>query len=249
MKQHCELSIYLEESYFLDFDNHNFEENIFFVKGKGDLILSLVKLIERESNIPIINSSKAIIVAFNRFMNSTLLRKAGIRVPDFSLSPKDQDSPFESYIIKNIRDQDNYAFNPEIQHINSKFIIRDKRALDETFGKNAQYSFLYYQKFIDSEYEYKIYGVGDDLFYYKQLPILIEQDKMKNRIEIKPISELGEITYNVMDLFDLKITSMDFLKSHGGEYFLTDVNSTPNFNYIKNGIAIVGDYLLSQAKK
>ena len=41
---------------------------------------------------------------------------------------------------------------------------------------------------------------------------------------------------------------MDFLRSKNGVYYLTDINSSPNFNYIKNGPKIVGDYLIKQAK-
>jgi hypothetical protein len=41
---------------------------------------------------------------------------------------------------------------------------------------------------------------------------------------------------------------MDFLKSKDGNYFLTDINASPNFNYIKDGPKIIGDYLIKQAK-
>ncbi|KKM61748.1 hypothetical protein LCGC14_1528650, partial [marine sediment metagenome] len=32
-------------------------------------------------------------------------------------------------------------------------------------------------------------------------------------------------------------------------FYLTDINCTPNFNYIKNGAKIVVDFLLKQAKR
>ena len=249
MKKLCKLSIYVEENFLLDFNSVLFDEDLFFIKGKGDGILSFAKLIERETNIPVINSSRGIWLAYNRFLNSTVLRSAGIRVPNFSLNPKEDIPPFKAFIIKNIRDQDNYAFDPKIKRSNHNFEITDKRALKEVYGKNAQYHFFYYQEYIESEFEYKVYGIGDYLYYFKQKPILRDPDKMKSRVEIKPIVELGEIAYKVMDLFNLKITSLDFLKSEKNEYFLTDVNSTPNFNYMKNGPQIVGDYLLSLAKK
>jgi glutathione synthase/RimK-type ligase-like ATP-grasp enzyme len=248
MNKICNLSIYIEENHLLDFNNINFNEDLFFIKGKGDGILNFAKLIERETNIPVINSSKGIWLAYNRFMNSTVLRSANIRVPNFSLNPKEEKPPFKAFIIKNVRDQDNYAFDPNIKIADHNLEVRDERAIEEVYGTNPQYNFFYYQEYIESEFEYKIYGIGEQLFYYKQKPILREPDKMKSRVTIEPIVELGEIAYKVMELFNLKITSLDFLKSTEGVYYLTDVNSTPNFNYIKNGWEIVGNYLLSQTK-
>lgn len=248
MNKVCELSIYIEEDYLIAFDNIHFDEDLFFIKGKGDGIINFAKLIERDTNIPVINSTRGIWLAYNRFMNSAVLRSADIRVPNFSLIPKQDKSPYKAFIIKNIRDQDNYAFDPNIKISENNFEVRDRRALEETYGKNANYNFIYYQEYIESEFEYKVYGIGENLYYYKQIPILRNPDKMKTRSKIKPIDELGEIAYKVMELFKLKITSLDFLKSEEGEFFLTDVNSTPNFNYIKNGAQIVGNYLLSQAR-
>ncbi|MBA7599590.1 hypothetical protein ES703_06626 [subsurface metagenome] len=247
-KTTIKVSIYLEEDYLLDYSNFDFKEDIFFVKAKGDLVLNLVKLIERETNIPVINSSKGIWLACNRFLNSTLLRQSGIRVPNFTLNAKGLLPPFNDYIIKNIIDQKNYAFSPKIQRINGYLNVTDQRALDEVNGEKAKYSYLYYQEFIKSKWEYKVYCLGDDLFYYKQIPILIDPDKMKSRRKIKEIPELREMALKALKTTGLKISSMDFLKSKDGNYFMTDINSSPNFNYIKNGPKIIGDYLIKQAK-
>jgi glutathione synthase/RimK-type ligase-like ATP-grasp enzyme len=71
---------------------------------------------------------------------------------------------------------------------------------------------------------------------------------MKTRRKIDKIPELKEITLKALKTTGLKISSLDFLRSKEGEFFLTDINSSPNFNYIKNGPKIVGDYLIKQAK-
>jgi len=47
----AKISLYLEEDYLIDYSNFDFNEDIFFVKAKGDLILNLIKLIERETDI------------------------------------------------------------------------------------------------------------------------------------------------------------------------------------------------------
>jgi len=85
----ADINIYIEESYLFRSSNSTFNEDIFFVKAKGNLVLSFVKFIEEETSIPVINSYKAIWYAINRFLNSTYLRKAGIPVADFSINPKD----------------------------------------------------------------------------------------------------------------------------------------------------------------
>jgi len=248
IKPLAEISIYLEEDYLIDFSNFFFDEDIFFVKAKGDIVLNLVKLIEKETNIPVINSSRGISLAFNRFLNSVVLKKAGIQVPDFSLNPVGHPPPFNEYIIKNIRDQKNYAFNPQVQKKEGYLRVVDVRAIDESSGNYPKYTHLYYQDFIKSKWEYKVYLVGDNLFYFKQLPVLINPDKMKSRTKIEKIPELTEIAYTATEAIGLKVSSMDFLKSKDGNYFLTDINASPNFNYIKNGPKIIGDYLIEQAK-
>jgi len=249
LKRHAEVSIYLEESFLLNFSRRDYEEDIFFVKGKGDLILSLIKLIENETSIPVINSSKGVWLSCHRFMISLLLAKAGIDGPDYGIVPVGTRPPFEDYIIKNVVDQKNYALKANIKKKDGHLNIIDERALTEAFGGTLNYQFFYYQKFIKTKWEYKVYSIGDNFYFYKQIPVLVDPDKMKSREEINPISELESKVKKIKKIFDLKITSVDFLKSKEGKFYVTDVNSIPNFNYIKNGPEIVTDFLIEQAKK
>jgi glutathione synthase/RimK-type ligase-like ATP-grasp enzyme len=247
-KKFAEITIYIEEDYFLDFSNYDFDENIFFVKAKGDLVINLIKLIEQETSIPVINSSSSISLAFNRFLNSVFLRRAGIRIPDFTLNPVGISPPYNEYIMKNIIDQKNYAFRPQIQKKKGFLKVTDMRAIDESSGIKPKYTHVYFQDFIKSKWEYKVYLIGDDIFYFKQIPVLVDPDKIKSRVEIEKNLELTEIAYKATEAIGLKISSMDFLKSKEGVYYLTDINSSPNFNYLKNGPKIVGDYIIRQAK-
>ena len=253
LKSVAEVSLYIEESYLLKSSDFIFDEDLFFVKGKGNLILALVKLIAKETKIPIINPYKGIWNAIHRFMNSVLLKKAGVPVPDFSLIPSDYPPPFESYIVKNIIDQKNYKFKPNIENVNGAIKVSDQRALTEMnngfYGDMENYQYLYYQKFIKSEWEYKIYVIGEDIYYYKQIPVLVNPNKMESRQKIDEIPELTEIAFKAVETTGLKITSIDFLQNKKGQFFLSDINCTPNFNYIKNGPKIVADYLIEQAKK
>ena len=174
-----------------------------------------------------------------------ILEKAGIPIPEYSLNPEEILPPFKNYIIKNLIDQQNYAFNPKIEKKDGYLNVKDERALNE----KGKYNYLFYQKFIRSKWEYKIYRIGEDYFYYKQLPILVEPDKMKTRREIDPNPELKKLVKKATNTIDLKIASVDFLKSKEGIYYLTDINSTPNFNYIPAGPKLVGDYIKAQATR
>jgi glutathione synthase/RimK-type ligase-like ATP-grasp enzyme len=248
LKSIATVKLYIEESYILNSSNDRFDEDLFFTKGKGDVILGLVRLIEEHTDIPVINSFKAIWLAINRFLNSTYLKKAGIPVPDFSLNPQGEKPPYKDFIIKNIVDQGVYKFSPKVIEEKGSIRVADKRAMDEVDGIEHQYNFLYYQKFIKSKWEYKIYGIGENVYFYKQLPILVNPNKTESRTKIDEISELKEYCLKAMDIMDIKITSLDFHKSQDNQFFLTDINCTPNFNYMKKGHEIVADYLLEQAK-
>jgi glutathione synthase/RimK-type ligase-like ATP-grasp enzyme len=248
LKSKADVKIYIEESFLLDNSKQNFDEDLFFVKAKGDLVLAFIKLIEEETSIPVINSFKGTWLAINRFLNSVFLKKAGIPIPEFSLNPKGSDPPFRDYIIKNIIDQKNYKFKPIVNKVNGQLMVADERALNEVDKIDPRYNYLYYQKFIKSKWEYKIYGIGEEVYFYKQLPILVNPNKTESRRKIDENSELKEYCYKAMEIMDLKITSLDFLKSKD-QFYLTDINCTPNFNYIENGPKNVVDFLLEQAKK
>ncbi len=243
------VNLYIEESYLLNSSELHFDEDIFFIKAKGTLVLALAKLIEEQTSIPVINPYKAVWLSVNRFLNSTCLKKAGIPVPDFSLNPEGFLPPFNDFIIKNIIDQKNYKFTPITNQNNTHIKVADERALEEVDGIDTKYNYLYYQRFIRSEWEYKIYGIGENVYFYKQLPILINPNKTESRQEIKEIPELKEYCFKAMEVMDLKVTSLDFLKSSDDQFFLSDINCTPNFNYMKDGHKIVADFLLEQAKK
>ena len=207
LKSKADVKIYIEESFLLNSMDLDFDENLFFTKAKGDLLLAFVKLIEEETSIPVINSYKGIWLAINRFLNSVFLEKAGIPIPEFSLNPKGSNPPFGDYIIKNIIDQKNYKFKPIVNKINGQLMVADERALKEVDKIDPKYNYLYYQRFIKSKWEYKIYGIGEDVFFYKQLPILVNPNKIESRRKIDDIPELKEYCYKAMEVMDLKITS------------------------------------------
>lgn len=249
LKAKVQVKLYNEQDFLLCYDDLKLREDMFFIKTKGDLALSLVRYIERQTDIPVINSYKGIYLAMHRFLNSLILEKNNINIPPYGLIPNNLEPPLDNYIIKNIIDQKNYFFKPQLERIEGEIHVFDERALIETQGKEKIFKHFYYQEYIKSDWEYKVYGVGDELFFFKQIPILFDSNKMKSRKKIPEIEQLREHAIKAMNVLDLKITSIDFLLSHNNIFYLTDINSTPNYNYIKNGAKIVGDYLINQAKK
>ena len=248
LKTKANVSLYVEESYLFDKENLEFDEDLFFVKAKGKLAVKLAMMIENETSVPVINSSKAIWLSIHRFMNSIVLRKAGICIPDFSLYASTYQSPFEDYIVKNIIDQKTYSFKPNIKKENGHLKVSDERALKEVKGGEEDYQYYYCQKFIKSKWEYKVYRFGDNLFFYKQIPVLVNPNKMETRRKIPENPELKDIALRATNILNLKISSMDFLKSREGKFYLHDINPMPNFNYIENGPKIMADFLIEQAK-
>jgi glutathione synthase/RimK-type ligase-like ATP-grasp enzyme len=248
LRTRAKVSLYVEEDYVVDYSKDKFDEDLFFIKAKGDLVLNLGKKICKDTNIPIINSPGAIWLSYNRFLNSVYLQKAGIKVPRFAIIPRGYIPPFENFIIKNVQDQQNYVFDPLINESGMKKTIADKRALNEVYGTSKKYNFFYYQEFIDSEWEYKVYTIGNDTYFYKQVPVLVNPNKMKSRVKIEPIEELREKAFVAARAIGLKISSMDFLQSKNGEFYLSDINSSPNFNYIQDGPNLVANFLIKEAR-
>jgi len=248
LKSKADVTYYIEESFLFNSSKLDFDEDLFFLKAKGDLVLAFAKLIEETTSIPIINSYKGTWLAINRFLNSVYLQKAGIPIPDFSLNPKGIPAKYHDYIIKNIIDQKNYKFKPIVHKENGQLKVADERALNEVDKTDPRYNYLYYQRFIKSKWEYKIYGIGEDVYFSKQLPILVNPNKMETRREIEEIPELKEYCYKAMEVMDLELASLDFLKSKD-QFYLTDINCTPNFNYLRNGHQIVANFILQRAKR
>ncbi|MHA1273101.1 MAG: ATP-grasp domain-containing protein [Promethearchaeota archaeon] len=245
----AEVSIYVEQELLFNPSELKLNEDVFLVKGKGDLLLDFVRFVERETSAPIINSYKGTYLTIHRFLNSLYLERAGILVPKFSLSPCHFRAPYEDYIIKNIVDKKIYSFTPRVERVNGHVHVIDQRAWDECYNDKERYNYFFYQEFIESEWEYKIYGIGEQLLFYKQVPLLYNPNKLETRHKIEKIPELEEICYKAMEVLDLKLTSIDFLRGKDGEFYLTDINCTPNFNYIKDGPKIVANFLIEQAKR
>lgn len=246
----AEVRFYIEEDILLDYKKLTFDEDVFFTKGKGYILLTIAKMAEdhgRNNGIKVVNNARSIWIAIHRFIHCTVCREAGVRVPDFSLGPSG--SPrFGRCIAKNIIDQNHLRNLDILPRVGNDEMEIPSIMTGEEAGRDPRVpDYHFYQRFLETEYEYKIYGFGDRLLFYRQKPVLVNPNKMETRVPIENIPELDRMARLAMKATGLRIASMDFLKEDD-KYYMTDINATPNFNYIPNGAEILGDYLLELAR-
>ncbi len=204
--------------------------DICFIKARGQLVQDQGLRLELVG-VPTHNCTNAIHVTNHRLLYSLLAQSAGIPQPEFLVGHENA-VPFENYVVKEECVESPTKFTPLIGH-------RGKKVTDNKI--------YYFQRKINSQWEYKIYSFGESFLYFKEKPTLVNPDKMATRVSIPENSLLREYVEKIKKITKLTITSMDFLEEHG-QYYLTDVNSAPNFNYIKDGPEILATWLLKQIK-
>lgn len=250
LKEYAQVNLYVEEELLLDSRDVEFREDIFFTKGSGYVLLAAGRLAEGggsgRKKIPVVNDASSIRIGIHRFMHNTLCRKAGVNVPDYSFGTLDA-VPFKKFITKNIIDQRHLRFLDLLPLVGERGTqVPAVETAEEAGREKFVENFHIYQRFIESRYEYKIYGFGDRLLYYRQIPVLIDPDKMKSREPMMPIPELEIMAKLAMKATGLRVTSMDFLEENG-KFYMTDINPNPNFNYVPDGPKILGDFLMELA--
>ena len=249
LERGAEVKLYVEEEFLFDFHNLSFDENVFFTKGKGYVLLTIARLAEeygKPRGVVVVNDARSVWIAMHRFMHFTIARKAGVRVPDFGLGQK-APKHFGKFIAKNIIDQNHLRNLDILPFVGESGDEVPTMGTGEEAGEDPRVRYFHlFQRFVESEYEYKVYGFGDRLFYYRQTPVLENPNKMETRVPVDEIPELRRMARLAMKATGLRVTSMDFL-CENDKYYLTDINAIPNFNYMSKGPEILGDYLLDLA--
>jgi len=242
----ADVHLYVDEQGVVDSRSTAFDEQVIFTKGRGYALLTMARIAEA-SGIAVVNSAHSTWVATHRLLASIACREAGVRVPEFSVGTSAPDA-FDKVIVKNIVDQNHLRFLDILPIVGGpRATIPPITTSEEAGSSELAPQYHFYQRFLRTEFEYKVYGFGERLLYYRQLPVLVNPDKMSTRVQIDEVPELKRAARAAMRATGLEIASLDFLEEDG-ELYLTDVNSTPNFNYIAEGAQIVGDYLLAIAR-
>ncbi|MHA1731772.1 MAG: hypothetical protein ACTSU5_07495 [Promethearchaeota archaeon] len=250
LEPRAEVRVYLEDDAVYRVPNFQFDEDVFFTKGKGYILLILSRLAEecaKGCGAPVVNTARSVWLATHRFMHCLACEEAGVRVPEYALSRAESVS-WSKFIAKNVIDQ-NHLRNLDLLPVvgGPGTPVPDQPTGEEAGRDPRVWKYHLFQRYLDSEYEYKVYGFGDELLFYRQVPVLKNPDKMSTRVPIDPVPELERMARLVMGATGLRVTSIDFLEQ-GGEFYVTDVNPIPNFNYVDGGARILGDYLLEQGR-
>lgn len=246
LEREAQVRLYVDEETLVDSRATAFDEDLIFTKGRGYALLTMARLAESQG-IAVVNGAHATWIATHRLMTSIVCRQAGVRVPEFSLGTTAPDG-FERVVVKNIVDHNHLRFLdvlPIVAGPGSQ--VPPITTAEEAGTADIVPRFHYYQRFLKSQYEHKVYVIGERLLFYRQLPVLVNPDKMATRVQIDEVPALAQAARAATRATGLAIASLDFLEEDGA-FYLTDVNSTPNFNHIDGGAKLVGDYLLAVAR-
>jgi hypothetical protein len=247
LQPQAEVRVYVDEEALVDSGAAPFDEQVMFTKGRGYALLTMARVAEA-AGIPVVNSARATWIGMHRMVAGIACRGAGVRVPEFSLAMSPP-ATFDKVIVKNIIDQHHLRFLDVLPIVAGPASTIPPIATAEEAGALEHVSeYHVYQRLLRSEFEYKVYGFGDELLYYRQRPVLVNPDKMTTRVQIDEVPALAQAARTAMRATGLAIASLDFLEEDEA-FYLTDVNCTPNFNHVDGGAALVGDYLLACASR
>ena len=242
----AQVTLHVDEETLVDSRDTAFDEDVLFTKGRGYGLLTMARIAEAQG-VCVVNSARATWLATHRPLCGLACRQAGVRVPDFALGTAVPAS-FERTIVKNVVDHHHLRFLDVLPIVAAPGDAIPSVATAEEAGDGEIVPrFHYFQRFLRTRWEYKVYVVGERQWHFRQAPVLANPDKMSTRVKIEPVPELEAAATRAVRATGLVVASLDFLEEDG-LYYLTDVNCTPNFNYLEDGAAIVGDFLVTLAR-
>ncbi|MFO1312484.1 MAG: hypothetical protein U1F41_10535 [Burkholderiales bacterium] len=242
----AQVTLRVDEDTLVDSREAAFDEDVIFTKGRGYGLLTLARLAESRG-VRVVNSAHATWLATHRFLCGLACRQAGVRVPEFALGTTAPAS-FGRAIVKNVVDHHHLRFLDVLPIVaRAGQAIPPVPTAEEAGERETAARFHYFQRFLRTRYEYKVYVIGERQLHFRQAPVLVNPDKMATRVPIDAVPELEEAARGVVRATGLAIASLDFLEEDG-VFYLTDVNSTPNYDYLEAGAAMVGDYLVALAQ-
>ncbi len=243
----AQVTLHVDEETLVDSRGTFFDEDVIFTKGRGYGLLTMARVAESQC-VRVVNGAHATWLATHRLPCGLACRQAGVRVPDFALGTSPPLS-FDRVIVKNIVDHHHLRFLGVLPIVAAPETPLPPIPTAEEAGPGEIVPrFHYFQRFLRTRYEYKVYVIGERQLHFRQAPVLVNPDKMATRVRIDAVPELTEAAQRVARATGLAIASLDFLEEDG-LFYLTDVNATPNFNHLEDGAAMIGDYLLELARR
>ncbi len=146
--------------------------DIVFYKSRAGRLLRLLEQVEARGK-KVINPVAAVRLSKRR---SECLERAaaqGVPVPRQYTGPL-KEIPFDRYVVKSERESESYPTR----------LVRSEAEGDELRKQIAPDETVYAQAFLDSEWEYKLYCIGDEVFGFRQRPTLLDPDAQATRHRI-----------------------------------------------------------------
>jgi len=107
---------------------------------------------------------------------------------------------------------------------------------------------VYAQAFIESAWEHKVYLVGDEVFAFRQRPVLVAPDKMSTRRRVKIDPALERLARKAAEALGLELAGVDFLMERG-EPKVTDVNSNQGLHAFPEGFPALEAHLVRARRR
>jgi len=188
--------------------------DLIFLRTKDEELLEALQAIEVTS---VLDRPEAVAFSLDRYRVLKAAAEAGVRVPEQLLQGETALWPV---VGKNRIDRgDNLPAK-----------------LSPEAWEAGEYP--YAQRYLESEWEYKVYQFGRASWFFRQKPALFYPDKLTTREAIEPFQILKGYTERAAKAAGLNMVSADFLL-YKGQYYLTDINPTPGLQNLPGGYAAV----------
>lgn len=204
--------------------------DLVFFKSKDTRFLDLMAALEAQHTTRVINSVASVRLTRHRQASLAKAAAAGVPTPDDFLGPL-QDVPFPHFVVKAEFEDD--PFKPRMVESPAAH-----NALIAELGANAR---IYAQRFISTDWEYKLYAVSGEVFAFRQRPMLFFPDKLATRETITAPQQLVEWTRLTGQATGLDTIGVDFL-TENDQAFLTDINSIQGVQNFPEGCEAMIDY-------
>ncbi|MFE3866368.1 RimK family alpha-L-glutamate ligase [Streptomyces goshikiensis] len=199
-----------------------------FVRSRNDAALTILDAVVKGGGT-VINSPRAIRTASSRATASACIAAAGVPTAAFHEGAIDL-IPFERAVIKERKDC-------------GCSVPRLLDQVQDAERKSAK--IVYAQEFIESEWEHKIYIIGEDVHAFVQRPTLPHSGKRVMRQRVALDGQLERYAIRAAKAVGLEVAGVDFLVDHG-QAKVTDINSNQGLHSFPEGFECLERYILRQ---
>jgi glutathione synthase/RimK-type ligase-like ATP-grasp enzyme len=187
--------------------------DLVFFKSKSPVFLGVMEALEGRETARVINSVEAVRLTRHRQRGAQRVAAAGVPIADDFLGALGE-VPFDQFVIKGEFEDDPAIPRLVITEEQREAALRD-------LGEGAH---IYVQRYIPSDWEYKLYAVQRSVFAFRQRPTLINSNKHATRQPIDLPPDLAAFALSSATATGLETIGVDFLLD-GQQPLLTDINS------------------------